>query len=464
MYKKRFDLKYMLNPRSVAIIGASSSPNKVGHVILQNYIDAGFPGKLYPVNTKEDAILGLKVYKSVLNIKGGVDLAVIAVPAEIVPKVLEECGKAHVKSVIVVSGGFAEMGRTDLQDKIISIATKYGIAMLGPNCLGVMDPRSRVDTLFLPTYKLSKPKIGSVSFVSQSGAVGSTVLDLIAKEGFGLSKFISYGNAAVVDEVDILKYLGDDEDTKVIIMYIEGVKRGKEFIEIGKEVTKKKPVIVLKGGVTEQSASAVHSHTASLSGSFAAYQAVFRQFGFIVADDLSDLLNYAKAFSTEHMPKGNRVAIVTNGGGAGVLETDEIFLNNLTLAEFDKTTLENLRKNLPAIVAVRNPLDLVGDADDKRYETALQAISKDPNVDMIIAIVLFQTPGADSKVVSTLIHYKNITDIPIAALSPGADYTSVHKMMMENSGIPVYDSPAAVAKSFAKLLEHSRYLKGNGKE
>ena len=220
MYKKRFDLKYMLNPRSVAIIGASSSPNKVGHVILQNYIDAGFPGKLYPVNTKEDAILGLKVYKSVLNIKDGVDLAVIAVPAEIVPKVLEECGKAHVKSVIVVSGGFAEMGRADLQDKIISIATKYGIAMLGPNCLGVMDPRSRVDTLFLPTYKLSKPKIGSVSFVSQSGAVGSTVLDLIAKEGFGLSKFISYGNAAVVDEVDILKYLGDDEDTKVIIMYI----------------------------------------------------------------------------------------------------------------------------------------------------------------------------------------------------------------------------------------------------
>jgi acetyl coenzyme A synthetase (ADP forming)-like protein len=458
MYKKRFDLKYMLSPRSVAVIGASSSPNKVGHVILQNYIDAGYSGKLYPVNTKEDTILELKAYKSVLNIKDHLDLAVIAVPAEIVPKVLEECGKANVKSVIVVSGGFAEMGRTDLQDKIIEIALKYNIAMLGPNCLGVMDPRSRVDTLFLPTYKLSRPKIGGVSFVSQSGAVGSTVLDLIAKEGFGLSKFISYGNAVVVDEVDILKYLGDDEDTKVIIMYIEGVKRGKEFIEISKEVTKKKPVIILKGGVTAQSASAVHSHTASLSGSFAAYRAVFRQFGFIVADDLSDLLNYAKAFSTEQMPTGKRVAIVTNGGGAGVLETDEIFLNGLTLAEFSSATVNDLKKNLPPIVAVRNPLDLVGDADDKRYEIALGALSKDPNVDMIIAIVLFQTPGADSKVVSTLIRYKNMTKIPIAALSPGADYTAVHKMMMENSGIPVYDSPAAVAKSFAKLLEHARYV------
>ncbi len=448
----------MFAPRSVAIIGASATANKVGHVILQNYLDAGYAGKIYPINTKEASILGLKAYPSVLSVKDVIDLAVIAVPAQVVPQVLEECGKAKIKNVVVVSGGFAEMGNTNLQNKLVDISKKYGIALIGPNCLGLLDSRSRVDTLFLPTYKLSKPKIGGVSFVAQSGAVGSTVLDLISKEGFGLSKFVSYGNAAVVDETDILKFLADDEDTKVIIVYMEGVQRGKEFVELAKEITRKKPIIVIKGGVTPGSAGAVHSHTASLSGSFAAYQAVFRQFGFIVADDLSELLHFAKIFSTEPMPKGNRVAIVTNGGGAGVLETDEVFLNGLQLAEFSKETQSSLQKSLPPIVAIRNPLDLVGDADDKRYETALNALSKDKNVDMMIVIALFQTPGADSRLVSTLIGFKQNMQIPMAVLSPGSDYTAVHKMMMESSGIPVYDSPGAAAKSLSKLLEYSKFL------
>lgn len=452
----------MFNPRSVAIIGASATPNKVGHVILQNYLDAGYAGKLYPVNKKEGAILGLKAYPSVLNVKDVIDLAVIAVPAKIVPAVLRECGKAKIKNVVVVSGGFAEMGNIDLQNKVVEISKKYGIAMIGPNCLGLLDLHSHVDTLFLPTYKLSKPKIGGVSFVAQSGAVGSTVLDLIAKEGFGLSKFVSYGNAAVVDETDILKFLADDDDTKVIIAYMEGVQRGKEFVDLAKEITKKKPIIVIKGGVTPGSAGAVRSHTASLSGSFAAYQAVFKQFGFIVADDLSELLHFAKIFSTEPMPNGNRVAIITNGGGAGVLETDEVFMNGLQMADFSKDTLMLLQKTMPPIVAIRNPLDLVGDADDKRYEAALAALSEDKNIDMIIVIALFQTPGADSRLVSTLIGYKQNLQIPMVVLSPGSDYTAVHKMMMESSGISVYDSPGAAAKSLSKLLEYSNFLKRAG--
>ncbi len=458
VFKKRFDLGPMLKPKSVAIIGASRDQRKVGHVILQNYIDAGYTGKLYPVNKSGEQILGMTTYTSVMKIGSEIDLAVIAVPAQVVPLVLEECGRAKVKSVVVVSGGFAEIGNVQLQERIARIAEKYRIPMLGPNCLGVMDPRSRIDTLFLPTYKLSRPRIGGVSFVSQSGAVGSTILDLISKEGFGLSKFISYGNAAYIDEADILEYLMKDKDTKVIIMYIEGVKRGKEFIEIAKEVTKRKPVIVLKGGVTSEGAVAAHSHTAALAGSNEAYEALFRQFGFVVANDLNDLLYFAKAFDSEPMPKGDRVAVITNGGGAGVLTTDRIYLNGLRLAGFSENTKKIFKNSFSSIVNIKNPLDMAGDANDKSYETALSAISKDGNVDMIIAIALFQTPGADSKVAATLARYKEELNIPMVVISVGSDYTQVHKAEMESSGLPVYDSPTSAVLSLRKLLDYARYL------
>jgi len=450
----------MMNPKSVAVIGASRDPNKVGHIILQNYIDNGFSGELYPVNKNiapGEKIIGLTAYRSVLEIKKSIDLAVIAVPAPVVPSVLEECGKAKVKTAVVISSGFAEVGNVELQDKIVEIAKKYNIAMLGPNCLGIMDPLSKVDTLFLPTYKLSRPRIGGVSFVTQSGAVGSTILDLIAKEGFGLSKFISYGNAAYVDEVDLLEYLLHDKQTEVIVMYIEGIKRGKELIEIAKKVTKVKPVIVIKAGVTDEGAKAAHSHTASLAGNNEAYDALFKQFGFIKANDLSELLNFAKIFSSENLPKGDRVAIVTNGGGTGVLATDAVYLNGLRLAEFSEETKRELRKVMPEIVNIRNPLDLAGDADEKRYSDALSIISRDPNIDMFIVIALFQTPGADSSVAEKLIYFKKNIEKPMIVVTTGSDFTQTHKIMMESSGLPVYDSPMAAASALAELYKYWKY-------
>jgi len=456
----RLDLRPMMNPKSVAVIGASRDPNKVGHIILQNYIDNGFSGELYPVNknvASGEKIIGLTAYRSVLEIKKSIDLAVIAVPAPIVPSVLEECGKAKVKTAVVISGGFAEVGNVELQDKIVEIAKKYNIAMLGPNCLGIMDPLSKVDTLFLPTYKLSRPRVGGVSFVTQSGAVGSTILDLIAKEGFGLSKFISYGNAAYVDEVDLLEYLLHDKQTKVIVMYIEGVKRGKELIKIAKKVTKVKPVIVLKSGITEEGAKAAHSHTASLAGNNEAYDALFKQFGFIKAKDLSELLDFAKIFSSEDLPRGDRVAIITNGGGTGVLATDAIYLNGLRLAEFSEEAKKELRKVMPDIVNIRNPLDLAGDADEKRYSDALSILSKDPNIDMFIIIALFQTPGADSPVAEKLIYFKKNIEKPIIVVTTGSDFTQTHKIMMESSGLPVYDSPMAAASALAELYKYWKY-------
>jgi acetyl coenzyme A synthetase (ADP forming)-like protein len=454
------DLAPMFKPSGVAIIGASRNPDKVGHVILENFIESGYGGNLYPVNPNAEEILGLRTYKSVLDIGKKPDVAVIAVPAEIVPQVMVECGKAGVRCVIVVSGGFAEVGRSDLQERITAIAKKYGMVLVGPNCLGVMDTRSRVNTLFLPSYKLSQPQIGHVSFISQSGAVGSTVIDVIASENIGLAKFISYGNAAGVDEVDILEYLMRDDETKVIVMYLEGIRRGKEFVALARKFGRKKPVIVLKAGKTGAGVSAAHSHTAALAGDYATQDAIFRQFGFTVADDLDDLLYYAKIFASETAPRGNRVTIITNGGGAGVLATDAIASSQkLALSKFESATARKLRSAMPALVNIANPLDLAGDADAKRYGDALTAISADANTDMIVVITLFQTPGADSKVATEIVHQKESIDKPLLVISIGSEYTRLHKLMLESGGVPVYDSPTAAAKSLTALFRYALFKK-----
>lgn len=448
--------KFMMEPRSVAVIGASDNPRKVGHIILRNFIDMGYTGKLYPVNINSTGrIAGMKSYRSVRDVREGIDFAVVAIPAEAVPGVLDECGRAGVKTVVVVSGGFAEVGETKLQDELTAKAKKYGFALLGPNCLGVVDMRTRINTMFLPMYKLDSPKLGGVSFASQSGAVGSTVLDMVANEGFGMAKFISYGNAADLDEVDILEYLMRDEDTHVIIFYLEGVKRGREFLEAARRATKIKPVVVIKGGMTAEGAGAVRSHTASLAGSYEAYEAAFKQSGIIQAESLDDLLNFAKIFETEPLAGGGSVAVITNGGGTGVLATDAIYNNGLRMAELGDAAKAALRKSMPPIVNIRLPLDMAGDADDKRFEAALNAVGGDSNVDMIMAIALFQTPGADSSVVASLINYKGNTGKPLVVVSSGGTYTQAHRRMMESANLPVYSSPEQAARAMAALFKYS---------
>jgi acetyl coenzyme A synthetase (ADP forming)-like protein len=452
------NLDPIMHPKSVAIIGATDKPDKIGRVIMQNYLDVGFSGKIFPINVSNSGtILGLKAYKSVLDVKQSIDLAVIAIPAEFVPSVLEECGKAHVKGVVVVSAGFAEVGNVDLEKELERVARKYSLPVIGPNCLGVMDLRSRINTLFLPTYKLDKPKIGNISFASQSGAVGSAVLDVMMHEGFGLARFISYGNASVVDEVDVLNYLACDKETKVIVFYIEGVKRGKEFIEVARKATKIKPVVIIKGGRSETGMKAAHSHTAALAGNYEAYDAVFRQFGFTAAKDLKDILNYAKILSNQPLCTGSRVAILTNGGGLGVIATDAVSDSGLTLAQLSKESEETLRKQMPPIVNICMPLDIAGDADDKRFGDALAVLEDDPNVDALVVVALFQTPGADSRVASKLIHYATTSKKPMVVISMGGNFTELHKEMMESSGVPVYASPNDAANALAALINYSRY-------
>lgn len=279
----------LFNPSSVAVVGASRDSSKIGHVILRNFIEGGFRGGIYPINPNCDEILNVKCYRSIKEVEGSIDLAVISIPAKFVIDALKECGEKGVKGAIVISGGFSEVGNIGLEDELKEVCLRYDMACLGPNCMGVINPLTRVDSVFIPTYKMGRPKLGGVSFISQSGAIGGCVLDLMARQGFGMAKFVSYGNGAVIDETDLLAYLANDDKTRIIVLYIEGIRRGRKFFETLKEVTKKRPVVVLKGGKTAGGAVATKSHTGSLAGNAEVYEAVFKQCRATEANDLAEI-------------------------------------------------------------------------------------------------------------------------------------------------------------------------------
>src|SRR3989338_6628482 len=318
------DLKNFFSAQSIALIGVSKDPKKVGHVILRNFVDGEYRGKVFVVNPNADEILGRKSYKSVLDIPAPVELAIIAVPAELVPKVVGECGKKKIRHAIIVTAGFKEVGNHKLDQKLELALKKNKILALGPNCLGAFDAYTKMDSLFLPRYRLQRPNEGGISFVCQSGAVGSAILDYATDKGYKFSKFASYGNAMNLDESDLLEFMGTDPNTKVICLYVEAVKDGKKFIKVAKEVSKKKPIIAIKGGKTEEGSKAALSHKGSMAGSAAIYSSVFRQCNVIEASSLSDIFDIAKMFEICALPMGRRVQVITNGGGYGILSTDAL--------------------------------------------------------------------------------------------------------------------------------------------
>jgi len=461
--RKIKNLDAVFHPDSIAVIGASREPNKIGHVIVKNFVDGGFGGKIYPINPNAEEILGLKSYKSVLAIKEKVDSAVIAVPEAAVAGVLEECGKKGIRGVVLITGGFSEVGKADEEKKIAAIAEKYGIALIGPNCMGVLTPATRVDSVFLPIYKLGRPRVGKIAFISQSGAVGGCIVDLAARAGIGMSKFVSYGNAAVINECDLLEYLANDPETEIIVVYLEGVKDGRRFLEVARRITPKKPIVVIKAGKSAAGAEAAKSHTGSLAGSAEAYTAAFRQARVIEATTLDQLFEFAKIFDTP-LPKGKRVGIITNGGGMGVLATDSLEYEKLQLAKLSDETNASLRQALPAYANVRNPLDIIGDADSHRYEIAINAMMKDDNVDVILLIILFQTAAIDSSVVNIAIRASDQKQKPIIAVCTGGEYTEMHQRILESYGVPTYDSPSSAMRSIARIVEYAQHKAENGKK
>ena len=464
------NLDFLFYPKSVAVIGASNVPGKVGNAIMHS-ITLRYDGKVYAVNVRggDIEVNGKKfpVYKSIHNIQDEIDVAVVAVPARFVPDVIDDCGKKGVKAAVVISAGFKEAGRTDLEDELVKRAKKWGIRVVGPNCLGVTNLENGFDCNFNPPERQARPPFGKVAFMSQSGAFGAAILDWAAREKIGMSKFISLGNMADLDESDFMAYLGDDPKTGVITGYIEGVKDGRKFFKAAKEVTLKKPVVVLKSGRTEAGAKAAASHTGSLAGAYKIYQAAFEQAGVLEAKTMRQLFNYAKALAMQNPAKGDRVAIVTNGGGAGVMMSDGLLERGMKLASLSDETNGRFRKDieegkLPRHMSYKNPIDVIGDAPSSRYEIAMRYALEDPNVDLLVVITLFQSPAIDEGIVSAMERMKAYGK-PIVFIAPGGDYP--HKMArnIEQRGIPVYETTEDAVDAVYALVKYGEWLRENGK-
>jgi acetyltransferase len=452
--RKLRNLDKIFHPKAIAVIGASTVPNKLGYVLMKNLIGNGFQGKIYPVNLKYRKVMGLDCYPSVLEIKERIDCAIIATPAQTVTQILKECAQKKISGAIVLSGGFGEVGHQDYEGEMKKIAEENDMAIIGPNCLGVINPYSRVDSIFLPMYKLERPQAGGISFITQSGAVGTCGIDLAAKYGLGISKFISYGNATVTNECDFLEYLLHDKRTEQIVLYIEGTKDGKRLLEMMTKVNREKPIIALKAGRYGGALNAAKSHTGNLAGNYLAYKAAFRQAKVIEAENLEELFDFVKIFN-QPLPKGNRMMIITNGGGLGVMTADAIEENGMKLAEMELKTKEKIKEITPEYGSIGNPLDMTADASVDRYRESIEACLNDENIDGIFIDVLFQTPTMNEDILDVLNFASEDRRKPIVVTAVGGSFTEGYRKVLESSGVPTYGTPSEAVKAMRKMVDYS---------
>jgi len=448
-------LRNFFCPGSVAVIGASREEEKVGHIILDNIINSGYKGKLFPVNLKADEIHGIKCYPSVLNVPGDIDLAIIVIPAQFVLQVLEECSKKNTKWSIIISAGFKETGieGAKRERQLIEKAKDYGIRILGPNCLGIIDTECPINATFSPNM----PPMGKIGFISQSGALGTAILDWAKTNKIGFSKFVSLGNKADISENDLFDDWENEKDTEVITAYLEGVKYGREFIRISSKVSKKKPIIVIKSGNTDAGARAVSSHTGTLAGSAKAYEAAFKQAGIIRANTIRDLFNYAKAFSYQPLPKGKKVAIITNAGGPGIMATDECEKSDILLASLKKETIDGLKEFLPEAANFYNPIDILGDALADRYKKTLEAVIKDNNVNAIVMLLTPQAMTQPLKTARAIVEVMENSGKSITVLTSfmgGSEVEKAVKFLAEKN-IPNFDIPEEAIDTLKVMMEHT---------
>jgi len=447
-------LDTFFNPQSVAVVGASRDPEKLGYAVLANLKDAGYPGSLYPVNPKADEILGFKAYPSVLEIPDPVDLAVIVIPYRFVPAALEQCGQKGIPTVVVISAGFREAGLEGLEREmeLIEIAHKYKLRIIGPNCLGVID----TDTPLNATFAAGMPPGGPIAFMSQSGALGTAVLDMAMAGRIGFSKFASLGNKADVSEIDLLEAWGDDPASRVILIYVEGLPDGQKFIEVARKVTRGKPVVAIKSGVTASGSRAVSSHTGSLAGSEAAYKAAFRQAGVIRATSMEELFDYARALAYQPLLKGDRIGIVTNAGGPGILATDALEHAGMGIAHLGPETTEALTGFLPGAASVGNPVDVLGDALADRYQRAVRLVLDDLNVDGLIVIVTPQAMTEIEKTAHAVGQMAQEADKPVLGCFMGEARIEAGVEALWQYSVPNYPFPERAAAALAAMSAYRR--------
>ncbi|MEM0045717.1 MAG: CoA-binding protein [Desulfurococcaceae archaeon] len=453
-------LSKFFQPESIVVVGATPKEGKVGRAILENFI-ARFKGRIYPVNPHYDEVLGLKCYRSIKDLPEIPDLAVIAIPAPLVSAAIKELGEKGCKAAIVISGGFRETGTPEgaaLEDELVRVARDYGVRIIGPNCIGIFDNWSGVDTFFVS--KMKRPPRGHVAFISQSGAFASALMDWMAYHGIGVSRAISYGNKVDVDDVELLEFLGEDDKTKVILMYIEGFKegRGKLFMEAARRVSMKKPIVVYKAGRTARGSKAAASHTAAMAGDYAVYRAAFKQAGVLEAESFDEMMDIVRILLDQPLMKGNRVYILTDAGGVGVMLTDALASAGFELPLTPPDLREQLQRILPPHCIVENPIDLTGDTDDERYIKVLELLSQRSDVDAIVVVALPQVPGIKGTFVDYVIKLKKEYNKPIVALTIGSDVAIETARRLQEGGVTVFESPERLAKALKALRTYSLFI------
>ncbi len=453
------NLDKIFNPQSVAIIGASDVEDSVGYSIVKNFTQKGYTGKIYFVNIRKPEILGIKTYPSVDKIHEPVDLAIIATPAKSTPDVIEECGKADVKGVIIVSAGFKETGSAGkaLEEKILESAKRHNIRVIGPNCIGVIRPVKNLNATFLDKM----PKPGNVAFLSQSGALGSAILDWAIHENIGFSNFVSVGSMVDVDFGDLIDYFGSDTKTKSILMYVEGITEARKFMSAARHFARTKPIIVVKSGKFSESAKAAASHTGSLSGEDSIYDAAFKRAGIVRVNEIEDLFNAAEVLGTQPLPKGPRLAIITNAGGPGVMATDALIAGGGKLAQLSQKTMDSLNAVLPNFWSHGNPIDVLGDATCDRYKVAVEACLNDENIDGILIVFTSQAVSGSVEVAKGIVDLaKNRAFQNKTILTSFMGFGSVQdaNSILNENNIPTYSTPEQAISTYMYMYNYQRNI------
>ena len=452
------NLDKIFNPKSVAVIGASDEQGSLGYALLRNLVESEYNGKVYPVNVNKRKILGLDSYQSVDQIPELVDLAVIATPAKTVPEILEQCGQAGILGVIIVSAGFKEIGLEGkaLEEKILEIKRAYNLRIVGPNCLGVIRPSIGLNA----TFANKKPLQGNIAFVSQSGALGTAILDWAIHENIGFSNFVSVGSMIDVDFGDLIDYFGTDPKTRSMLMYVEGITNARKFLSAARHFARTKPIIVVKAGRSIESAQAASSHTGALAGEGDVYDAAFKRAGIVSVNEIADLFNCAEVLGVQPNPKGPNLAIVTNAGGPGVMATDALIARGGKLAKLDSKTLEALNSVLPHYWSRANPVDILGDAKGDRYKAVVDICLQDENVDGLLIIYTPQGMTDSAQIAQTIVEQwksKGGQKTLLTSFMGYEDVAEANRVLNENN-IPTYFTPEQAVATFMYMYQYKRNL------
>lgn len=457
LYRYRQPLDFVFSPKSVAVIGATDKPGSVGRTLLWNLLKSPFGGIIYPVNPNRRSVLGIKAYANVMQIAEDIDLAVIALPAKLVSQAVVDCTAKRIPAAIIVSAGFRETGKEGekLEEEILREARKGNMRIIGPNCLGIMNPISGINATFASDMAIK----GTIAFISQSGALCTAVLDWSLREQVGFSAFVSIGSMLDVGFGDLINYFGNDPNTESILIYMENIGNTRAFLSAAREVAITKPIILIKAGKSEASAKAASSHTGALVCSDEVFDVALKRVGILRVNEISDLFGMAEIFSKQPKPKSPNLAIITNAGGPGVIATDALIQYGAGLATLEATTIEKLNEFLPSAWSRNNPIDILGDADPERYSKAIKIVVEDKNVSGILVILTPQYMTDPTATAIVLRQFSKISDKPILASWMGGNSVKEANEILVNAGIPVFEYPDSACKAFAYMWTYTSNLK-----